>query len=125
MWFNINMRSPVPIYKQIKRNIYKLLLRGEIKDGEMLPSIRDLASSIRVNPNTVAKAYREMESEGIVVARQGLGYMIITNRNQIRKIILEELKKDLSDYLIRYQKLGVTLDEILEVIKTLWKENKV
>ncbi|TYB86624.1 MAG: GntR family transcriptional regulator [Kosmotoga sp.] len=125
MWFNINMRSPVPIYKQIKRNIYKLLLRGEIKDGEMLPSIRDLASSIRVNPNTVARSYREMESEGIVVARQGLGYMIITNRNQIRKIILEELKKDLSDYLIRYQKLGVTLDEVLEVIKTLWKENKV
>jgi GntR family transcriptional regulator len=125
MWFNINMRSPVPIYKQIKRNIYKLLLRGEIKDGEMLPSIRDLASSIRVNPNTVARSYREMESEGIVVARQGLGYIIITNRNQIRKIILEELKKDLSDYLIRYQKLGVTLDEILEVIKTLWKENKV
>jgi GntR family transcriptional regulator len=125
MWFNINMRSPVPIYKQIKRNIYKLLLRGEIKDGEMLPSIRDLASSIRVNPNTVARSYREMESEGIVVARQGLGYIIITNRNQIRKIILEELKKDLSDYLIRYQKLGVTLDEVLEVIKTLWKENKV
>ena len=125
MWFNINMRSPVPIYKQIKRNIYKLLLRGEIKDGEMLPSIRDLASSIRVNPNTVARSYREMESEGIVVARQGLGYIIITNRNQIRKIILEELKKDLSDYLIRYQKLGVTLEEVLEVIKTLWKENKV
>jgi len=125
MWFNINMRSPVPIYKQIKRNIYKLLLRGEIKDGEMLPSIRDLASSIRVNPNTVAKAYREMESEGIVVARQGLGYIIITDRNQIKKIILEELKKDLSDYLIRYQKLGVTLEEVLEVIKTLWKENKV
>ncbi len=125
MWFNINMRSPVPIYKQIKRNIYKSLLRGEIKDGEMLPSIRDLASSIRVNPNTVARSYREMESEGIVVARQGLGYIIITNRNQIRKIILEELKKDLSDYLIRYQKLGVTLEEVLEVIKTLWKENKV
>lgn len=125
MWFNINMRSPVPIYKQIKRNIYKLLLRGEIKDGEMLPSIRDLASSIRVNPNTVARSYREMESEGIVVARQGLGYIIITDRNQIKKIILEELKKDLSDYLIRYQKLGVTLDEVLEVIKTLWKENKV
>jgi GntR family transcriptional regulator len=125
MWFNINMRSPVPIYKQIKRNIYKSLLRGEIKDGEMLPSIRDLASSIRVNPNTVAKAYREMESEGIVVARQGLGYIIITDRNQIKKIILEELKKDLSDYLIRYQKLGVTLEEVLEVIKTLWKENKV
>jgi len=125
MWFNINMRSPVPIYKQIKRNIYKSLLRGEIKDGEMLPSIRDLASSIRVNPNTVARSYREMESEGIVVARQGLGYIIITDRNQIKKIILEELKKDLSDYLIRYQKLGVTLEEVLEVIKTLWKENKV
>jgi GntR family transcriptional regulator len=125
MWFNINTRSPVPIYKQIKRNIYKSLLRGEIKDGEMLPSISDLASSIRVNPNTVAKAYREMESEGIVVARQGLGYIIITDRNQIKKIILEELKKDLSDYLIRYQKLGVTLEEVLEVIKTLWKENKV
>ncbi|MEA2065815.1 MAG: GntR family transcriptional regulator [Thermotogota bacterium] len=119
------MRSPVPIYKQIKRNIYKSLLRGKIKDGEMLPSIRDLASSIRVNPNTVARAYREMESEDIVVARQGLGYIIITDRNQIRKIILEELKKDLFDHLIKYQKLGLTLDEVLEVTKTLWKENKV
>ncbi|MGC9383442.1 MAG: GntR family transcriptional regulator [Kosmotogaceae bacterium] len=125
MWFNIDMRSSVPIYKQIKRNIYEAILKGEIKDGEMLPSIRDLASSIRVNPNTVVRAYREMETEGTVMARQGKGYIIITDRNQIRKKILEELKKDLFDYLIKYQKLGLTLDEVLEVTKTLWKENKV
>ncbi|MFO7881258.1 MAG: GntR family transcriptional regulator [Kosmotogaceae bacterium] len=118
------MRSSVPIYKQIKRNIYEEILRGEIKDGEMLPSIRDLASSIRVNPNTVVKAYREMETEGTVMARQGMGYIIITDRKQIKNTILKELKKDLFDYLIKYQKLGLTLDEVLEVTKSLWKENK-
>ncbi len=125
MWFNIDMRSLVPIYKQIKRNIYEAILSGEIKDGEMLPSIRDMASSIRVNPNTVAKAYREMENEETVMARQGMGYIIITDKKHIRKMILNDLKKDLSDYLIKYQKLGLSFEEVLEVTKTIWKENKM
>ncbi|MFW6120352.1 MAG: GntR family transcriptional regulator [Petrotogales bacterium] len=125
MWFNIDIRSSVPIYKQIKRNIYEAIMKGEIKDGEMMPSIRDLASSIRVNPNTVVRAYREMENEGTVMARQGMGYIIITNKKNIKKMILDELKRDLSNYLVKYQKIGLSIEEVLEVTESIWKENKI
>lgn len=125
MWFNVDMRSPVPIYKQIKRNIYEIIMKGELKNGEMLPSIRDLASSIRVNPNTVVRAYREMENEGTVMARQGMGYIITTSKKNIKKMILDELKKDLTDYLVKYRKLGLSIEEVLEVTESIWKENKM
>ncbi|TYB93750.1 MAG: GntR family transcriptional regulator [Kosmotoga sp.] len=125
MWFNVDMRSSVPIYKQIKRNIYETIMKGELKNGEMLPSIRDLASSIRVNPNTVVRAYREMENEGTVMARQGMGYIVTTSKKNIKKMLLDELKKDLTDYLVKYRKLGLSIEEVLEVTESIWKENKM
>lgn len=100
-------------------------MKGELKNGEMLPSIRDLASSIRVNPNTVVRAYREMENEGTVMARQGMGYIITTSKKNIKKMILDELKKDLTDYLVKYRKLGLSIEEVLEVTESIWKENKM
>jgi len=122
MWFKINQRSSVPIYEQIKDNIKNLIFKREINDGETLPSIRELANEIRVNPNTVSRAYRELENEGIILARQGIGYLVITKPKMIKTILIEDAKKELMDIIIKLKNSGVNIEELKEVIEKLWKE---
>lgn len=122
MWFKINQRSSVPIYEQIKDNIKNLIFKREINDGETLPSIRELANEIRVNPNTVSRAYRELENEGIILARQGIGYLVITKPKMIKTILIEDSKKELMDIIIKLKNSGVNVEELKEVIEKLWKE---
>ena len=122
MWFNIDLRSPMPIYDQIKRGIRDAILKEKIKEGETLPSIREMASEIRVNPNTVARAYRELEMEGIIMARQGIGYIVLEGTDSVRETILQNLEKQFREPLIRLRKSGVKLTELMEVIQKLWNE---
>ena len=61
---SINYRDPRPIYEQVRDSLRRLILSGTMKSGERLPSVRDLSSTLTVNPNTVQRAYRELESEG-------------------------------------------------------------
>lgn len=69
----IDTASFIPIYEQIKRQIKNRILLGDLKDNEPLPSIRDLATMLIINPNTVARAYRELEMEGFIYTRKGKG----------------------------------------------------
>jgi len=124
MWFRIDLRSPETINEQIKRGIKESVLKGEVTDEELLPSIREMASILRVNPNTVARAYRELESEGIIIARQGLGYLLAKNREKIRESLLESLQEEFRKYLIRFKRLGISLEEILEVVRLSWQKMK-
>jgi len=124
VWFNVDLRSRTPIYEQIKRGIREAILRGKLNEGDTLPSIRDMASSIRVNPNTVARAYRELEMEGIVMAHQGVGYIVIKDKEGIKEFMLEDLKKDFREIVSKSRRAGFSLDEIVEVISKLWNEKK-
>lgn len=72
----VDATSFVPIYEQIKQGIVRLVATGRLKVGQPLPSIRDLAAEIIVNPNTVARAYRELEQDGVVSTQKGKGSFI-------------------------------------------------
>ena len=72
----VDATSFVPIYEQIKQGIVRLAATGRLKAGEPLPSIRDLAAEIIVNPNTVARAYRELEQEGVIATQKGRGSVL-------------------------------------------------
>jgi len=72
----VDTTSFVPIYEQIRKEIVRLVAAGALKPGAPLPSIRDLATEILVNPNTVARAYRELERDGLISTRQGSGSFI-------------------------------------------------
>ena len=78
--FNISPGGSEPIYKQIMNQVRRGISSGKLRPGDMLPSIRGLAESLVVNPNTIAKAYREMVQEGIIESRQGIGYLIAKHR---------------------------------------------
>ena len=69
----LNYRDAKPIYEQIKDGIRRLLLSNAIKADEKLPSVRELASSLAINPNTIQRAYLELEAEGYVYTKQGKG----------------------------------------------------
>lgn len=69
----LNYRDAKPIYEQIKEGIRKLLLSNAIVADEKLPSVRELASNLAINPNTIQRAYKELESEGYVYSKQGKG----------------------------------------------------
>ena len=70
---NINTRDPRPFYEQIKEGIGRLILTGVLGQGEKLPSVRELAGQLAINPNTIQRAYRELESEGFIYSVAGKG----------------------------------------------------
>ena len=85
MKLTIDPESSVPIYIQIEDTIHSLIAAGQIRPGEQLPTIRELAADIRVNLNTVARAYFELDKEGVITTQRGKGTFVsgVPDRKQI------------------------------------------
>ena len=81
MLFRPNPSSGVPIYLQLMEQVKHSVETGALRPGEQLPGIRPLAEELVINPNTVAKAYRELEHEGVIELRQGAGAFVAANAN--------------------------------------------
>ena len=76
MFEHLNPRSPIPLYEQIANRVRLAIASGELGPATALPSVRQLATQLRVNPATVVQAYRDLESEGFVEMRQGAGTFV-------------------------------------------------
>ncbi len=70
---SLNYRDPRPIYEQLEEKLRRLILSGAIAEGEKLPSVRELASQLAINPNTIQRAYRELEQNGFIYSVPGKG----------------------------------------------------
>lgn len=77
MFIKIDFTSDMPIYEQIKNQIIEAVARGELQNGDSLPSIRDLASEIGVNMHTVAKAYNELKDMGLIAINKSMGLILL------------------------------------------------
>lgn len=73
---NINYRDPRPIYEQVKDNFRQLIISGALPPEEKMPSVRELAASLTINPNTIQRAYRELEAEGYICSVPGRGSFV-------------------------------------------------
>lgn len=124
MLITIDPSHGIPIFRQIVDQVRAAVAAGTPRPGEMLPSIRHLAVELRVNPNTVAKAFRELESEGIVESRQGLGTVVISR--SVRLVAEERcriLRESLGHLIARAQTMGVSgeeLDRLYEEVKAMF-----
>lgn len=76
MFEHVDPRSPTPLYAQIAARVRVAIAAGELRPGDGLPSVRQLAAKLRINPATVVQAYRELESDGLVATRQGAGSVV-------------------------------------------------
>jgi GntR family transcriptional regulator len=76
MYVSVDHKSRVPLYVQLKEQLHLAVATGVLRPGDQLPTVRDLAVRLRVNPNTVARVYRELQAEGLFVSRQGSGTFV-------------------------------------------------
>lgn len=113
--FDIDVKSRVPIYEQITENVKRLIIQGVLLPEEKLPSVRSLAQELTINPNTIQKAYRELEREGYVISRPGKGSFV----NDMTETMNREHIKTLTEEVERLIKELVFLDVPGESLKTL------
>lgn len=116
MRFHIDPDSGVPVYLQISQNIKRSIALGSLRGGEQVPSVREVAEILTVNPNTVAKAYQLLEREGIVATRKGIGTFVsdsdVSITDQERKNAVSE---KLDRALVEAEHLRLTRDEVEEL----------
>ncbi|MCE2798272.1 MAG: GntR family transcriptional regulator [Planctomycetaceae bacterium] len=118
MQIHIQAQGGVPIYLQVMQQIKYLVASGRLKPGEELPSIRVLAEQLLVNPNTIARAYRELESAGVVEKRRTAGtYIADTGSPLARKERLKLLKQQIDGLLVEAFQMGFELDEVLKLVQ--------
>lgn len=117
---NLDYQSRTPIYEQIISSIEKYVALGILKEKEQIPSIREMASSIGVNPNTVKKSYDILENRGIIRTISTKGTFISENTKKTTKDKIEKEINHIKEEIIELTKLGISFDEIIERI-TKWR----
>jgi len=85
VFIRVDSSNGVPVYEQIVRQVKFAIADGVVAAGDLLPSVRELARELAINPNTVARAFRELESEGLMETRRGLGAFIVDSQSAIER----------------------------------------
>ncbi len=118
MEIRLDLKSGVPFYRQIIEQIKFAMARGDLDPGDRLPTVRQLAVDLSVNPNTVVRAYRELEIEGVLETQQGTGTFLSHQPPTIDRIERQRmLDQILTDLLARASSYGFSLDDVLEGLR--------
>lgn len=113
--------SGVPIYEQITRQIKGLIARGELREGEALPSMRLLAKELRISVITTKRAYEELEREGYIETVMGKGSFVAPhNPELVREDTLRRVEEKLVEAVQLARQGGITLDELNEILSILY-----
>jgi GntR family transcriptional regulator len=120
----LNYRDSRPIYEQIKDNLRKLIVSGAISAEEKLPSVREMATKLAINPNTIQRAYRELENEGYIYTVPGKGSFAALGSDMSRQR-QEELFQKLEEVAVELMYIGVAPGDILAHVEAVvQKEEK-
>ncbi len=123
MLIAINPSDPRPIYRQIMDEIRRSLVVGTLVPDDPLPSVRQLAGELRINPNTVQQAYRELEREGVVHVKRGLGTFVSSVLSQRSE--REELARSVATRALREaHRHGLSVDELVEAVRTAARDER-
>jgi len=127
MNLTLDFRSGIPIYLQVVDSIKEMAATGRLKPGEQLPTVRALAQELRVNFNTVARAYRFLDESGIISTQQGRGtYILEMPPPEVAENIRRQTFQALTQrYLVEAARLGIVPDEIQQALQeqvAKWKE---
>ena len=118
----ISNRSGVPIYEQIKEQIKAAIFSNELKEDDLLPSIRQLACDLKISVITTTRAYTDLEQEGFIINMQGKGcYILPRNKELARENAIHKIENALSTAINAAKNEGVTKEEIIERIHLLWE----
>lgn len=118
MWLEINPRSSTPIYQQVVDGVKELVARGILVPGERMPTVRELAVELSLNPNTIAKAYQKLEQEGIIETMRSRGTFVagrteVLNMEAARQQLVDLVEK----MLVEAYHLGLNREDIKQLIE--------
>ena len=118
MQIHVSDASGTPYYQQVVSQIRLLVASGRLEPGEQLPAVRKLAEQLLINPNTVARAYRELEGEGVVSARRGAGVFVSEGGSPLSKREkTKRLNERIDGLLAEATQLGFDLDALVRLVE--------
>jgi GntR family transcriptional regulator len=122
---SLSLFSPLPIYRQIVQQVRRAIVQSQLQIGEQLPPVRTLAATLDVNPNTVARAYRELIRDGVVESRAGIGVFIV---ERVRQTLLpdereQRLSHVVEQVLFEALLLDFSLPEVRTAFEVQWKKH--
>ncbi len=122
MFIKIDNKSSLPNYLQIENQIKQLILKGELKQGDKLPSIRSLSAELNIAIITIKRAYEELEKDHIVFTEAGKGVFVAPiDQSEIKRSIAEELRSELAKTVNKAKSFGFSDEEIEEMIRSVYE----
>lgn len=121
---NFHSVEGVPIYLQMIRHVKQGLAAGTVQNGDELPSRRILSATLAVNPNTVQKAYRQLEEEGLIQSRPGAGSHITASSQQVEHIRQELFHTEVQETVAAMKRMGLKKEEAVELLRRLYDEEE-
>lgn len=119
----ISNSSQEPIYEQIVKQIKNMIIRGDLAENEMLPSIRSLAKDLQISVITTKKAYEELENDGYIVTVQGKGsFVAAQNKELLKEMRLKIVEEKLAEAVDAGRSIELSLKEMQEMLKILYEE---
>lgn len=113
--FRLDLKSGVPYYKQIILQVEMAIVDGRLLNGDQLPTVRSLAVALKINPNTVGRAYNELEIRGIVNTQQGTGTFISDKKIELTDVEKEKILAELTQpYISNARAYGFTLEDLIK-----------
>ncbi len=120
---NIDSRSNIPIYEQIVNGVKENIFKGILKPGDKLPSVREMASMITTNPNTVSKAYSELEREKIIETIRGKGtYVSLSYKPKIDEDKIKTIKENLKKTVLEAHYMGMDKKAVIDMLENIYDE---
>jgi len=119
--FRIDLKSGVSPYRQIVNQVRQALRLGVLREGDQLPTVKEVVAAVAINPNTVLKAYRELEHEGLAEGRPGVGTFIIRSLAGSSLAAHRSLRKDLDRWLTKARRAGLDDDSIAALFEDTFR----
>ena len=117
--FELDMRSRKPIYEQLVGKLKELIINEVLKPDEQLPSVRTLAQQLTINPNTIQKAYRELEIQSFIYSQKGKGSFVNPNHQPSGTETVKSVKSELKRLILEALYLGVSAEELIHLVQIL------
>lgn len=113
-----------PIYEQIRDKLKELIISGVLVTDDKIPSVREMAASLAINPNTIQKAYKDLENEGYIYSQKARGYFVARLYKSGNKIKIDGLYEELTSIVDEMKFLGVAKNDLFSEIEKIYKEER-
>lgn len=122
--FAFSLDFSQPLYEQVIAQMRQAIVRGEIGLGEKIPSVRELAQLLKINPNTVMRAYQELEREGLTEKRRGQGTFITSSSERVQAVRQSFAEQYMAEFVTNMKNLGFQWHEIQSSLQQHWQQEQ-